>query len=80
LAGKTKTSRIIIDCPYCGKMLPKGFWHEKEKDERIIIKCPCCGAFKPWKSGKRHLPSGTFQRYKCRKRGHRFSDSEPLDT
>jgi endogenous inhibitor of DNA gyrase (YacG/DUF329 family) len=67
LAGKTNMTRQVINCPYCGKMLPKEFWHEKETDERILIKCPRCGIFKPWKDGKLHLPFVTSSKISMQK-------------
>ena len=46
---------------------------EKEMKDDNTIKCPGCGSTKNWKDGKRHVPSGTIQRYICRECALRFS-------
>jgi transposase-like protein len=71
--------RYVMNCPYCGKMLPLGFWHEEEIDDgRKNIKCPRCGKFKPLKDGFRQIKTGKAQRYYCTGCGYRFTNRKSL--
>jgi transposase-like protein len=61
----------VINCPHCGKVLPKEFWHEEV--DKVTVKCPRCGSAKNHKDAKRYTPTGVLQRYYCKDCGCRFS-------
>jgi transposase-like protein len=63
----------IMNCPHCGRILPKEFWHEKTPVEKVAVKCPDCGSIKTWKAGKYQKPPEIIQRYSCKDCGLRFS-------
>ncbi|MGD0449945.1 MAG: hypothetical protein ABSA79_02675 [Candidatus Bathyarchaeia archaeon] len=63
----------VMNCPHCGKLLPKEFWHETSQADKPIVKCPRCGSDRNRKDAKRYTASGVFQRYYCRDCGRRFS-------
>jgi len=64
----------IVNCPHCGKILPKDLLKGKDSATRKIVKCPQCGSTKNWKDAKHHTPTGAIQRYYCRDCGLRFSE------
>ncbi|MGD6806343.1 MAG: IS1/IS1595 family N-terminal zinc-binding domain-containing protein [Candidatus Bathyarchaeia archaeon] len=63
--------RKIINCPYCGKILPDDLLKGIPKKK---TKCPNCGSQKNWKDGMRKMPQGNVQRYLCRDCGTRFTE------
>ncbi|MGB9914726.1 MAG: IS1/IS1595 family N-terminal zinc-binding domain-containing protein [Candidatus Bathyarchaeales archaeon] len=69
-------SQKVINCPYCGRVLPREFWHEKSQADKRIVKCPRCGSTRTWKDAKRHTSNGVIQRYYCRDCGRRFSERQ----
>jgi DNA-directed RNA polymerase subunit RPC12/RpoP len=73
LAGDEIREPKIINCPHCGRALPKEFWHEKSQAYKVIVECPRCSSTRNWKDAKRYSASGVLQRYYCRDCGRRFS-------
>ena len=55
----------VMNCPYCGKILPKEFWHEISQTHKPIVKCPRCGSDRNRKDAKRYTAAGVVQRYYC---------------
>lgn len=64
----------IVNCPHCGRILPKEFWHENNQMDRVGVKCPRCGSSRAWKDAKSYTSKGVIQRYYCRDCGRRFSE------
>ncbi|MGB9841567.1 MAG: IS1/IS1595 family N-terminal zinc-binding domain-containing protein [Candidatus Bathyarchaeales archaeon] len=63
----------IVNCPHCGRILPREIWDENSKMNRTIVKCPRCGSSRIWKDAKSYTAKGVAQRYYCRDCGRRFS-------
>jgi endogenous inhibitor of DNA gyrase (YacG/DUF329 family) len=81
VAGNKIMTRKIVNCPYCGKTLPDGFWYWKSDETLANIKCPRCGTFSPWKDGLRHTKSGTVNRLLCKGSDTDFQSSyQPLNS
>ena len=66
-------SEKIMNCPHCGKILPKEFWHNKNQANKIEVKCTRCGSTRNRKDAKRYTLSEVVQRYYCVDCGRRFS-------
>lgn len=67
-------SRKFVNCPYCGKILPRELWPETFERKNLGIECPYCGGEKIWKSGMRYTDFGIpVQRYYRANGGHHFS-------
>ena len=47
-------SRKIVNCPYCGKILPREILPDLFEKKKLGIKCPRCDGEKIWKSGTRY--------------------------
>ncbi len=63
----------VMNCPHCGKVLPKEFWHEPDSMDRPVVKCSQCGSIRNVRDGKECIKSGVFQRYHCIDCGRRFT-------
>ena len=66
-------SAKVMNCPHCGRILPKEFWYEAPR--KVIIKCPRCGSTRTIKASKRYTALGAIQRYYCNECGRSFSSS-----
>jgi len=55
-----KVSQKVKNCPHCGKVLPKAFWHNKEHVAQPTVKCPRCGSHKV---GKTQFDVRAMERY-----------------
>jgi transposase-like protein len=60
----------VINCPHCGKFIPKDAFTEKIM---LTQKCPQRGSVKSFRNGFRNTHCGKVQRYLCRECGYRFS-------
>ena len=63
----------IVNCPHCGKILPRHLWEIPSSRISENIKCPECGSRRLYRDGIRYTNSGNVQRYLCRDCGYRFS-------
>ncbi len=70
---KKHMTQRVMNCPHCGRILPREYWPEKSQVNKQGGRCPRCGSNKSWKDAKRYTTSGVFQRYYCRECGRGFS-------
>ena len=66
-------SRKVVNCPYCGKILPVDTLGKAKAPIPEAVKCPICEGRLLHRDGFRQKESGRAQRYLCRKCGYRFS-------